>query len=298
MSAFTQIDLSTLPSPDVVEELSFEEILAAMLADLQARDPIFTALVESDPAYKILEVCAYREMVVRQRVNDAARATMLAYAVGSDLDQIGALFGVMRLEITPANPEAIPPVAAVMETDVDFRRRIQLSLEGFSVAGPKGAYVFHALGANGDVLDASATSPSPGDVVISVLSRIGNGAASAPLLAAVDAALNDEAIRPLTDQVTVQTATIVNYTVVADIYTFPGPDSSAVMTAANAALEAYIDSTHRIGRDVTLSGIYAALHQPGVQRVELTLPAADITIGDTEASYCTARTITYAGTDE
>lgn len=298
MSAFTQIDLSTLPAPDIVEELSFETILAAMLADLQARDPNFTALVESDPAYKILEVCAYREVIVRQRVNDAARATMLAYAVKSDLDQIGALFSVARLEITPADPQAIPPVAAVMESDTDFRRRIQLSLEGFSVAGPKGAYVFHSLGADGDVLDASATSPAPGEVLISVLSRTGDGTADAGLLTAVEATLNDESIRPLTDDLTVQSATIVNYTVEAQIYTFPGPDSAAVMAAANAALDAYIEASHRLGRDVTLSGIYAALHQPGVQRVELTEPAADIVIDETEASFCTGTTITYAGTDE
>ena len=114
MSAFTTIDLSTLPPPSVVETLDFEAILAAMLADLQARDPAFTALVESDPAYKILEVCAYRELLIRQRVNDAARATMLAYATGADLEQIGALFGVTRLTITEADEEAVPPVPAVM----------------------------------------------------------------------------------------------------------------------------------------------------------------------------------------
>ena len=298
MSAYTTIDLSTLPAPDVVETLDYEVILAAMLADLQARDPAFTALLESDPAYKILEVCAYRETIIRQRVNDAARATMLAYALGADLDQIGALLGVTRLEVEPADLDAVPPVAAVMESDTEFRRRIQLSLEGFSTAGPQGAYVFHALSADGDVLDAGATSPSPGNVTVSVLSRTGSGTAGAPLLAAVDAALNAESVRPLTDNVTVQSASIVNFTVTAGLYTYPGPDSSVILAQAIAALDAYIESVHRIGRDVTLSGIYAALHQPGVQRVNLTAPSANLTISTTQASYCTARTITIAGTDE
>ena len=298
MSAFTNIDLSSLPAPVVVEQLSFETIFAAMLADLQARDPEFSALVESDPAYKILEVAAYREVIIRQRINDAARATMLAYALGSDLDHIGALFGVTRLVITEANLSTIPPVPAVMESDTDFRRRITLSLEGFSTAGPEGAYIFHALAADGDVLDASATSPNPGEVVVSVLSRTGDGTAGAPLLAAVEAALNAETVRPLTDLVTVQSATIVDYEVEAEIYTYPGPDSSEVMAAANAALDAYIENVHRIGRDVTLSGIYAALHQPGVQRVNLISPSANITLGSDEASHCTGTTITHEGTDE
>ena len=76
--SFTAVDLSRLVAPTVVETLDFETIFAAMLADLQARDSAFSALVESDPAYKILEVAAYRELLIRQRVNDAGRAVMLA----------------------------------------------------------------------------------------------------------------------------------------------------------------------------------------------------------------------------
>ena len=298
MSTFTQIDLSTLPAPDVIEELDFESIFSAMLADLQARDPAFSALVESDPAYKILEVAAYRELLVRQRVNDAARAVMLAYATGADLDQLGALFGVTRFELEPAQPEAVPPVAAVMESDTEFRRRIQLSLEGFSVAGPRGAYIFHGLSADANVLDISATNPSPGQVLITVLSRIGNGAASSPLLAAVNAKLSSDDIRPLTDQVTVQSASIVNYNVHADLYVYPGPDSSVVLQKALAALDVYIAQVHKIGQDVTLSGIYAALHQPGVQRVNLIQPNANVVISATQASHCTSINVTVVGTDE
>jgi phage-related baseplate assembly protein len=94
---FTAVDLSQVPSPAVVEQLDFETILQAMLSDLISRDPTFNALVESDPAYKILEVAAYREVIIRQRVNDAAHAVMLAYAIGPDLDQLGANYGVQRL---------------------------------------------------------------------------------------------------------------------------------------------------------------------------------------------------------
>jgi phage-related baseplate assembly protein len=57
-------------------------------------------------------------------------------------------------------------------------------------------------------------------------------------------------------------------------------------------------SVRRVGLDVTLSGIYAALHQPGVQRVTLPEPTANVEITNTEAAYCTARTVTIAGVDE
>lgn len=295
-TGYTAVDLSRLPAPAVVEALSYEQILAAMLADLAARDPAFTALVESDPAYKLLQVCAYRELILRQRVNDAARGVMLAYAVGADLDNLGALLGVTRLQLDPGDPShSIPPT---MESDADYRRRITLAPEGFSVAGPEGAYIYHALSADPDVLDASATSPSPGEVVVSVLSRSGDGTAPAGTLAAVDARLNADTVRPLTDHVTVQSAAIVAFDVIGTRYTFAGPDSAVVLAASDAGLADYLTESHRLGRDVTLSGLAAAITVPGIQRVDLTAPAANIVIDRTQAAYCTSIDLAYGGTDE
>lgn len=296
--SFTAVDLSRLQAPDIVEQISYEDILASMLADLQARDDVFTALVESDPAYKILEVAAYRETLLRQRVNEAANGVMLAFAVGVDLDQIAAKFNVVRLVIDPGDPDALPPVLPVYENDTDFRRRVQLAFEGMSTAGPRGAYYFHALSAHADVLDASVTSPNPGDVIVTVLSRIGNGVPAGPVLDAVDARLSDEDVRPLTDNVTVQSASIVNFTVSASLTIYPGPDAAVVLAASQSALLAYIEANHRIGRDVTLSGLYHALHQEGVQNVTLTAPVASIAISETQASYCTGTTVVIGGVDE
>ncbi|WP_234817405.1 baseplate assembly protein [Candidatus Williamhamiltonella defendens] len=159
-----------MPDPDVVQPLDYDSILSEMLADLRHRAPELTALVASDPAYKILEVAAYRELLLRQRVNDAGRSVMLAYAKGKDLDHLAALFGVSRLVIDPGNPDAIPAFPATYEDDERLRQRIPLSLEGYSTAGPIGAYVYHTLAASGDVKDVSVTSPSPGEVRVTVLS--------------------------------------------------------------------------------------------------------------------------------
>lgn len=295
--AFTTVNLSQLPAPDVVETLSFEAILSAMLADLQARDPAFSALVESDPAYKILEVAAFRELLLRQRVNDAAKAVMLAFAQGSDLDHIGANYNVPRLMIDPGDPSAIPPVPPTYESDDAFRARIPLSLEGYTTAGSEGSYVFHAISADGNVKDASAVSPVPGDVTVYVLSHDGNGEADQPLLDTVAAALNAEKVRPMTDNVTVLSASIVNYSIEAVLTLYQGPAADAVLAAAQAAIEQYAADMHRIGFDITLSGIYKALHQAGVQNVTLTEPTANIVVSDGQAAYCTGIALTVGGTD-
>lgn len=298
-SSFTTVDLSKLPLPAVVEQIDFEVILAEMISDLRERIPEFDALVESDPAFKIIEACAYREVLVRQRANESAHATMLAYAIGTDLDNIGANFNVQRLLLAAGDPEATPPVPDTFENDEDFRRRIQLSFEGYSTAGSEGSYVFHALSADGDVKDASVTSPTPGVVNVYVLSRTGTGAASGDLVDAVEAALSAEDVRPLTDNVAVFSAGIVEYAIEAELILYPGPDETLVEQAAMDAIEAHVENIKRMGLDVSRSAIFAQLHQAGVQNVDLTQPAADVEVLVSEAAHCTGITLTVsAGRNE
>jgi phage-related baseplate assembly protein len=296
--SYTPIDLSTLPAPDVVQTLSFETILAEMLTDLRTRDPSFTALVESDPAYKILEVAAYRELLIRQRVNDGARAVMLAYSTGSDLEQLAGLFGVTRKLIDSGDANAIPPVPATYETDASLRYRTQLALEGLSTAGPVGSYVYHALKVEG-VKDVGVQGPpdtSPGDVLVTLLSDDGDGTADSNLIAAVNAALNAEDVRPLTDQVTVQSATIQEYEVIATLYVLPGPDPELVRQASLASVQAFVADQHKVGADIRLSALYAALHVGGVDRVTLSAPGitADVICDAEHAPFCTDITLSTA----
>lgn len=295
---YTSIDLSSLPAPAVVEQLDYEVILAAMLADLQARDPAFSALVESDPAYKILEVAAYRETLIRQRCNESARAVMLPYAAANDLDNLVALLNITRLTITPANQNTIPPTPAVMESDEELRRRALLAWESLSTAGPTGSYIYHALSADAAVKDASAVSPVPGQVLVTILGRTGNGVPSSQTISAVQAALNSESVRPLTDQVIVQGPTVHTYQIVATVYLYPGPDASVVMQAVRDSARAFADKNHRLGADISLSAVYAALHLTGVQRVELTSPSSTMVESATQAPYCTLIQIDYGGRGE
>lgn len=299
------IDLSQLPAPDVVEVLDYETLLAERKATLislypaEQQDAVARTLaLESEPVVKLLQENAYREVILRQRVNEAASAVMVAHALADDLDQLGANNGVTRLTLTPADETTIPPTAAVMESDDDFRVRVAAAFEGLSVAGPSGAYEYHSKSADGRVADASAISPSPACVTITVLSREGNGVAAADLLAVVDAALNDEDVRPVADRVTVQSAEIVDYAVDAVLYLYPGPEAEPIRAAAEAKLAAFVSAQARLGRDIRKSALYAALHVEGVQRVELSEPAADVVLDKTQAAYCTGWAITVGGSDE
>lgn len=295
------IDLSQLPAPNIVEALDYESIFAkrktALLALVPAdlHDKVSYVLgLETEPLTISLQENAYRELLLRNRVNEAARAVMLAYAEDKDLEHIGANYGVGRLTVQDAIPNAIPPVDAVFEPDEDYRKRILLSLDGYTTAGSKESYVFHGLSADGKVLDIDPISNYAGLVTVYVLSRDGNGSASNELINKVSAALNAERIRPMTDLVHVLSASIIEYQITAEIVLPSGPDSAVVLSQAIAATQAYADSRQRIGYDIAISGIHAAIHQPGVTRVNLAHPINNITVDDGQCTYCTAINISIS----
>ncbi len=363
MRTYTAVDVSQLPFPGIVEELNYETIYNDMREQMRALQPVLfnedgQAIIkdaellrdnngdqyfrvpfsgeakllnlelESDPSARQLQIVAFREMFLRQRVNEACKGVMLAYAKDADLDQIGATFGLIRFVLIEGDMSQ--DIEEVKESDDDFRRRIQLALEGYSTAGPEGAYIFHTLNAHADIKDAAAQSPSfvhaalpdevkdqlpagaiviiptdsvnltdpmPGDVAITVLSHIGNGTANAELLSTVDNKLNNEDLRPVTDHVRTRSAEIIEYSVDATIYTFAGPDAEIVLENADLECRRFVEANHKLGRDITLSGLMAALHQPGVQRVEL--PTFNPIICDRhQAAFCTGITITPGGIDE
>lgn len=295
------IDLSLLPAPQVIEALSFEDILADLKADFVARHPAAADIVdlESEPVVKLLEVVAYRETLLRARLNDEARALLLAYSTGADLDHLGATYyQETRLVVTPADPLALPPVLEVLERDEDFRQRLALKPESYSVAGPSDAFKFHALSADGNIKSASVTSPVPGTTTVYVLSRIGGGVPDAPLLATVAAALNAETVRPLSEEVLVVAATLVNYAIDVSLTVYPGPAGEAALAAAQAALAKLAADSHTLDRDVTLSAITAAAQQPGVKRVLVNSPVAEVVCDIGEAPWCTGIAVAIAGVEE
>ncbi len=278
------IDLSKLPAPAVVQPLNFEAELARLKNLILAQLPGMAEMLEleSEPVVKILQLMAYEHVHMQARINDAAKACMLAYAESTDLDHLAALLDVQRLE---------------GELDDRLRRRAQMALEGETVAGSVGSYVFHALSSSNLVKDASVDSPAPGTVRVTLLSTQANGTPAADLLGEVQEYLSADERRPLSDTVTVVPAQIVEYQVRATLKVYPGPASTPLLVTAQEALQAYITEHQQLGHDITLSGLYACLHQPGVQNVLLHTPPSDLVIAANQAPYCTAVAIELGGAD-
>lgn len=287
----TLIDMSLLPPPQVIEALDYEILRAAMVDDFRERYPQWTAELESDPVLKLIEAFAYRELLLRSRINHAVRSVMLAYATGADLDHIGALFNVARL---------------AGEDDTRLRYRIQQGFAALGAAGPAQAYRAHAMGVSADIIDVSVASGAPGRVDVCVLGHetvevaqateaevmvgailfpdvpVQTGQAvivarnNSALLNAVIAALSDENVRPLTDQVVVFGPQVKTAQIEARLHVYRGPDPAMVLTQAQNELSAYLKRIRFLGYDMTRAGLIGALAVPGVQNVLLDSPAADI----------------------
>lgn len=296
MSRFDDIDFGDLPLPDVVETLDYEVILATMLAryevKAQARglDVSASTMLESDPAKILLEVGA--EMVVqeRQKRNDAATAVMLAKAKGKDLDNAAAHFKVKRQVIDPGDPTAVPPIDPTYENDDALRRRAHLAYEALSVAGPRGAYIYHALSAHPKVKDADAEMTTPGHILVTILSHEGDGTPSEEVLQAVRNKIVPadqlQELRPDSDEVTVAAATVVHYRVEAELELETLPDAEAALSAARTATASYIAKQHKLKKPVAHSGLDGAMHVAAVREVHIIEPGQTLPAQSRTAYYC------------
>lgn len=318
------VDLSKLSAPEVVKTVDYQSIFDHMLADLQRRD-VNLSLTEADPAWKVLEVAAYREALIRQEMNDRAKGLLLAYATGSDLDHLGVTYYRTQRIVTEGDNTVVPPLPEIKESDEDYRARLLIAEDGYSTAGPVDAYIFHAKSAHGAVKDVSVITPAPGEVVVTVLwAGVTIDSATGELVSYIDeqgrlvteldppetgvlthlgvmdaVKVQLEKVRPLTDLVTVQPAAIKEYTVNALLEIYPDVDPVTVKEEARKSLEAWVDANHRIGREVTVSGLHAALTVEGVHEVILrSIDSTDVnssrTYTEYEAPFCSGITLETA----
>lgn len=244
-------DIATLPPPSVVEPLDFEAILAAQRTDLIARYPEAADVLdlESEPLAKLMEVFAYRELLYRARVNDAARAHLVAFATGSDLEHLGAFYNVPRID---------------GEADDRYRRRILLRVAALAGNGTKEHYEHVALTASQTVQDAIATQPWPGSVNVQLW--LADHSQAEATQAQVLAALTAPAARPLGVPVSVSLAKPRHIHLTARLLREGGAPVNLVdqvLESLPAAMAAYA----RLGRAVPRSWITTRLHVAGIARV-------------------------------
>lgn len=295
MSRISVIALEQLPTMAVLETVDTEAVLAARMARLVTlwadRDPDAGAnydveSLEFDPIKINQEVATYFELMLRDRVNQAARAVTLAFGAGSDLDAIASRYpgGVPRL------PD---------ESDARYKRRIWLSSNLESPHGVFEAYVFWALASDATLRDATAnTVRGTGEITVTIMAE---GATPIPTDAQLNAALAyilDESRKGLTDVIMIAPPKITATRYRIRVWLYPGFDETAIMTQLDTAIAALIEKQRWLGFDHTRMAIDAALAQPGVYNAIIDEPLHDVIVDENGLVKVTSAQLTLVGRGE
>lgn len=186
------------------------------------------------------------------------------------------------------------------EEDADsYRERIHLAPEGFSVAGPEGAYEYFARQYSPLVSDVKITNPSDGVVDIRVLLQNGE-LPDTTFLEGIYNYLSSKERRPLTDKVQVSEPTTVEYNIDLTYYISNADVAQEVLIKSrveDAIQEYVIWQKSRIGRDINPSELISRIIQAGAKRVEVNAPKFT-PIQETEVAIAGNLTITYGGLED
>lgn len=159
--------------------------------------------------------------------------------------------------------------------DDEYYELMRASMDSFSCAGARGGYIFWAKQVSTEIADVIANSPTPGVVKLYVLMN-GGELANEEVKGKVLAACSADEVRPLTDQVFVEDADVVDYDIDFTYYIQTGSAASTADIAA--AVQMAVDEFNawqcaRLGRDINPSRLINMLMQTGIKRVELRAPA-------------------------
>lgn len=251
------LDLSQLQAPSVIKALDWEAEIALFVTDLSARLPEWVGVFEGDAFRKICQSWAYRLVLKDEEHNRDARALLIAYAVGADLDHLLATYH--RTQRLPG------------ESDESFRSRGQLAPEARADFGlTAGGYIYQIRTTfGGELRDVRAIHRGDGRVEVRLLGTAATGAVAGALLLAVAKSFAPEGATASTDVLTVLAADVETVTVNVTLVLPPGPDRGSVVAAARAGLDAFATRIFRLNTSLYAQAVKSAAHVGPVLTVRL-----------------------------
>jgi phage-related baseplate assembly protein len=290
------IDPARLGRMLVLEDIDTDAIIQTRMARLKeiwaTHDPPAAAQydvegLEFDPILINQECCTYFELLLRDRVNQAARSLTLANAVGTDLEAIATRY-----------PGGVPRVGG--ESDTRYRQRVWLSPNPLSPHGTAEGYQFWALSALPNVRDVTTIKIRPrlddNPIILITCMMSGENPLPTPAeLIQIRRYLIAESRLAMTDVISVGGPKVVDLDYRIKVWLYPTVDETSTFAEIKNNLAALIEEQRWLGRDHTRAAIAAAAMLAGVQNVEIVSPAQDVAVPDDWLGRVGSVSVEYAG---
>ena len=278
-------DLRALPPPQMVDRVSYQQILDNMIATMQSEDPEFEAR-ESDPGTLVARVIAAYAYSDRQFTAMRSQAQLFPYATGADLDNLASLVGVLRQngqddeQLRLAVLDA--PLAQVIGTEPDIVASVKNAVPG---------HIFAATAWVDDVgvVQVRMTATPEWTDRRAHIHRL-NGWVWPEDVETITEYLNAPTRKLITVEYNIKRTQIRSYRIVGDVrYRSRDTDLNPLLLDTYRRASAYIDSHIRPGLPLWQSAVAAALFGQGVVDVKLSLPAD--TEGDPDMAWSNAKSV-------
>ena len=188
------------------------------------------------------------------------------------------------------------------ESDENFRERIQIAPESFSVAGPTGAYEYWARSAHQSIIDVAVLGPpdtEPGNVNIYPLMTNGD-LPTQEILDAVYEVCNADDKRPDTDFVHVLSPEPVEFELNVRYWIDRkrATQAAQIQRAVEEAVNAWaLWQKSKLGRDLNPSELNHRMVAAGAKRTEITSPDFRV-LTASQVAIMTAKTLTLGGLED
>ena len=243
---------------------------------------------------------------------------------------------VDRVPFVSAVENITPSTGGEEKEGIDqYKERLRILPESFSVAGPDGAYEFWALTASPGIVDARVWMPEldmqslaeflapwgindtvgfynalfnyfrtsgtgPGNVDVTVLMKDGE-LPSDEVLQQVSSTLTDRSRRPLTDFVHVKRPTPIEFNVNIRFWidTERATEASSIIEAVNKAVDQYIAwQKVSLGLDILPDMLHKLVMDCGVKRLEIIEPEFTVLQLKEVAQFGGNKTVAYEGLED
>ncbi len=253
---------SKLADQNGIHHYSYEKILSdiklSLIEKIQFYYPDFSSLSESDPLSKTIEIAAYRELLIRQKIKDTINASLLSQSSGSELDKLASL--VLDENKKTQNLAEKKTKISTFWTDQ------------FYTTGTKASYVYFVNKFGGEAIrDVKVVSKNHAVTIYILLHNENEEIDTENFKKKLQTKLEDENIRRITDKIDIQFAKKIKYTIKAELSLDPNYSLETIQAIITEELKKETDKLFYLNKTISTKLLFKVFYKMGVKHVELHL---------------------------